>query len=257
MKPQRLDLVYTIAWETRWHVGSGFDSAAADRLIRRYGSEKGSRKGPPFVPGSQLKGVLRHQCERLALALGADAVDPHATSESQQRHLVQHFRPLGESELLVDRLFGSRYQGECLFVDNALPATEGTQFTSLRTRTALDRVTGTVLERHLFTTELAEGDNVVLQGHVRARHPPGVLTVFDEGVPYEYALLIAAMLSIDSLGGDKSAGLGRCRVSILGDQVMWNGQALSVDTVLSSFEEFADEDWAAWIREVRREGGQE
>ena len=107
MKPQRLDLCYDIVWQGRWHVGSGYQSAAADRLLQRLPD------GAPFVPGSQIKGVLRHQCERLALALGLEAVDPHDGSEEHNQRLVKHFKPLAKSELVVDRLFGSRYQGEC------------------------------------------------------------------------------------------------------------------------------------------------
>ena len=172
MKPQRLDLCYEITWRTAWHVGSGFDSATADRLVRRHWQRKDDNSpAPPFVPGSLIKGVLRHQCERLAMALGLDAVDPHATSESQQRQLVHHFRPLKDSDLLVDRLFGSRYQGGCLFVENAVPADETPRTTCLRTRTAMDRITGTILERHLFTTELSESAGPLLTGRIRARHP--------------------------------------------------------------------------------------
>ena len=55
MKPQRLDLCYHIVWRGRWHVGSGYQSAVADRLVQRL------LDGAPFVPGSQIKGVLRHQ----------------------------------------------------------------------------------------------------------------------------------------------------------------------------------------------------
>ena len=119
--PQRLDLMFRIEWEGTWHVGSGSGAVQADRLIRR----RGGRGGMPFVPGSQLKGVLRHQAERLAAALGREVVSPHATGRDQQEGLVRHFRPLNDSALLVDRLFGSRYQGECLFVDVALAPPRG------------------------------------------------------------------------------------------------------------------------------------
>lgn len=253
MKPQRMDLVYRIDWHTAWHVGSGFDSAVADRLVRRHWQRKDNNSpAPPFVPGSLIKGVLRHQCERLATALGMDAIDPHATSQSQQRQLVHHFRPLKDSPLLVDRLFGSRYQGECLFVENAVPASAERRITCLRTRTAMDRVTGTILERHLFTTELSESAGPVLTGRIRGRHPDGVLTSYEDGIPYEYALLIAGLLGIDALGGDKSSGLGRCEVSILHDQVCWNGQTTSIQEVLDGFETLGA-DWADWVQDLRGE----
>ena len=94
MKPQRLDLCYYIVWNGRWHVGSGYQTAVADRLLRRLPN------GFPFVPGSQIKGVLRHHCERLALALDLKAVDPHS-SEGHNQQLVKHFTPLAKSELVV------------------------------------------------------------------------------------------------------------------------------------------------------------
>ena len=246
MKPQRLDMIYLVAWKGRWHVGNGYQSAAADRLQRRWGGAGGA----PFVPGSQIKGVLRHQCERLALALDLEAVDPHAGVEDGDRSLIKHFRPLVESELLVDRLFGSRYQGECLFVTNAVPASPAPQgTTAVEARTAIDRVTGTVMEKHLFTTELAEGD-ITLRGEIRARHPAGVLTQDEDGFPYEYALLVAGLLSLDALGGDKSVGLGRCEVRVESESLRWNGQPVSLE---QSLECFREKEWAEMLNLLREE----
>lgn len=242
MKPQRLDLSYRIAWKGRWHVGSGYQSAAADRLLRRLPD------GRPFVPGSQIKGVLRHQCERLALALGLEAVDPHAVSDAQNQRLVSHFGPLAKSELVADRLFGSRYQGECLFVTNAAPVPSDVgNATSVQARTAIDRVTRTVMEQHLFTTELAPCD-LSVEGEIRARHPAGVLTQDGDGFPYEYALLVAAFLSLDALGGDKSVGLGRCEATV--ESLRWNGQPVSQDDALESLQE---EEWGEMLNIVRGE----
>lgn len=212
---QRLDVSYRIQWESNWHVGSGFRTAATDRVIQRLGRRRVKRR--VFVPGSQIKGVLRHQCERIALALGLEAVDPHATGPDQSQKLVQHFRPLASSRIMVDRLFGTRFQGECLFVSNALPEKEAELSPGLdsvvRTRTAIDRLTRTVREQRLFSTEMAD-PRVELAGTIRARHPQGVLTQDGDAFPYEYALLILALLSLDALGGDKSCGLGRCRVQL-------------------------------------------
>ena len=266
---QRLNVRYRITWEGGWHVGSGFRTTATDRLIQRIGGTSGQ----PFVPGSQIKGVLRHTCERLAQALGLKFVDPHATSGEQQRLLVKHFGPLRTNRLLVDRLFGTRFQGDCLFVDNATAeppdaphgpckghsASEQTKpnrtpATLVRTRTAMDRVTRTVKERHLFTTEIAD-QGITLVGRIRARHPAGVLTQYDNGFPYEYALLLVGLMSIDRLGGDKSSGLGRCRVEI--EQVLWNGSQMDIDECLSPLEdiaEFEPDELVQWLQDVRAEG---
>ena len=246
MKPQRLDLCYRIVWNGRWHVGSGYQSAVADRLLRRLPD------GSSFVPGSQIKGVLRHHCERLALALDLKAVDPHASSEEHDQQLVKHFTPLAKSKLMVDRLFGSRYQGECLFVKNSLPTSSHKKNTSsVQARTAIDRVTRTVMEKHLFTTELTEGD-IALQGTIRARHPADVLTQEDDGFPYEYSLLIAGLLSLDALGGDKSVGLGRCRIDFDEESLRWNDGDISKEDALQSFRELS-ELWGEWVNDLREE----
>lgn len=247
MQPQRLDLCYEIVWKGRWHVGSGYQSAVANRLLRRMGGIDGD----PFVPGSHIKGVLRHQCERLALALDLEAINPHAVAKDDEQCLVRHFTPLANSELIVDRLFGSRYQGECLFVTNAMlvPSGDEKEMTSIQTRTAMDRVTGTVMEQHLFTTELTEG-HINLQGEIRGRHPAGVLTQDSEGFPYEYSLLVAALLSLDTLGGDKSVGLGRCKVKLKKKLLCWNGAPIPQDCALQNFQE---EDWLTMLELLREE----
>lgn len=246
MEPQRLDLCYKIVWKGRWHVGSGYQSAVADRLLRRM--EGVNRE--PFIPGSQIKGLLRHQCERLALALGFEAINPHAITPEDEKALVTHFTPLTNSKLIVDRLFGSRYQGECLFITNAMPVSSDAENKAVvQTRTAMDRVTGTVMEQHLFTTELVEGE-INLRGQIRGRHPAGVLTQDEGGFPYEYALLVAGILSLETLGGDKSTGLGRCEIKLEGDKLCWNGDFINQNNALQSFQE---EDWPTMVELLREE----
>ena len=269
MNPQRLNLHYRIKWQGRWHVGNGYQSAAVDRLQRRarlpfqhesdmtynqsaeVGKPAQQRSLVPVVPGSQIKGVLRHHCERLAIALGLRVVDPHAGTEAGDRSLVANFRSLANSDLLIDRLFGSRYQGECLFVTNALPVPAALERhpPTVAVRTAIDRVTGTARDQHLFATELIE-QNVCLHGDIRARHPRSVLTQDEdgEGFPFEYALLVAGLLSLESLGGDRSMGLGRCEISLKPSSLRWNGKAISLDDALKSFEEV---EWADMLELLR------
>ena len=95
MNPQRLDLNYDIVWQGRWHVGSGYGSATADRLLQRMGGTNGD----PFVPGSQIKGVLRHHCERLALALDLEAINPHERYYGRQSEAGKAFHAVSEVDL--------------------------------------------------------------------------------------------------------------------------------------------------------------
>ena len=248
MKLQRLDLQYRIVWQGDWHVGSGYQSAAADRLVRLMPPDD-----TPFVPGSQIKGVLRHQCERLAGALKVKVVDPHAGNQENERRLVDNFVPLAKSNLAIDRLFGNRYQGECLSVTNALQD-KGEGPLTIRARTAMDRVTGTVKERHLFTTQLAS-PGLCLKGAIRARHVAGILTQDPDGAdfPFEYALLVTSLLSLEALGGDKSVGLGRCTIKLVPSTLRWNGEDIGLDEALQSFRE-EGEDWKEMmdlLREVK------
>jgi len=251
--PQRLDVALTITWEAGWHVGSGQGTARVDRLLRRRAcGPRGERA--PFLPGSQIKGVVRHQCERLAALLGGNVVSPHVVSREVDSGMLDEFRPLARSKLLIDRLFGSRFQGDCLFVEDAVPKEEGWRpAPRLHSRTSIDRVSGTARDRTLFVTEVAPAGGPELHSCVRARHPVGALTQDGDGFPFEYSLLLAGLLSLDMLGGDKSAGLGKCRITITGDTVRWNDKKnFPVEEALRSFADLR-EDWYAFLKDFRGE----
>lgn len=245
MIAQRLDVHFRIVWEGNWHAGSGEGDAALDRRVRR---RAGSRL--PMLPGSQFKGVLRHHCERLTALLGISVVSPHQLGRQPPAELLEQFRPLARSELLIDRLFGSRYQGDCLFVDDALPEEAATPWPSWgHARTAIDRLTRTARDRTLFVSEVVSGNGRALLGRLKARHPAGVLTPGENGFPHEYALLLAGLLGIENLGGDRSVGLGKCRIEIPGGVLRWNGNDLPLSTALTSL---AEPDWKEQL-ELHRE----
>lgn len=253
---QVLRIRYQIHWESPWHVGSGFGTVGIDRMLRFRVAAVGDLQSQtaqlrivPYVPGSQLKGVLRHQCERLIDACGLEVAPPHVLSSEPPTLVLENFRPARDSNLLIDRLFGSQYEGESVFVEDALPVRLTGNDWQVYGRTAVDRLVGTVRSGHLFFTQVAIKHLSPLEGRIIARHPPGTLTQDQAGFPYEYALLVAGLLSIDKLGGDKSAGFGACRVHIV--QLDWNettnydvGEALQI---------LSDPEWAEWVRLVRSE----
>ena len=164
---------------------------------------------------------------------------PHAL-EARPTDLLDHFQPLSRTELLIDRLFGSRFEGGCLFVNNAEPDNAAKWDTREHARTSIDRVTGTARDATLFVSELVTGARRSLHGRVQARHAAGVRTQLGDGFPYDYALLVAGLLTLDALGGDKSTGLGRCNVKLDNNQVQWNDKAIPLDEALKSF---AEDDW--------------
>ncbi|MDW8266681.1 MAG: RAMP superfamily CRISPR-associated protein [Gemmataceae bacterium] len=246
MTAQRLDVRFRIVWESHWHAGSGEGDAMFDRRVRRRAESR-----LPLLPGSQFKGVLRHHCERLAALLGNEVVSPHHVGRQPPAELLQQFGPLARSGLVIDRLFGSRYQGDCLFVDDALPEEVATHWPAWgHARTAIDRLTRTARDRTLFVSEVVSGQGRALVGQLKARHPAGVLTPDDRGFPHEYALLLAGLLAIESLGGDRSVGLGRCRIEIPTKAVRWNGTDFRLSEALRSL---AEPDWKVQL-ELDREG---
>jgi CRISPR/Cas system CSM-associated protein Csm3 (group 7 of RAMP superfamily) len=250
-QPQRLDVACTITWDSSWHVGSGQGTAEIDRLLRKRAcGPRGERA--PFVPGSQIKGVLRHHCERLLASLGGSVVSPHMVGRERPKEALDNFRPLAQSGLLIDRLFGSRFQGDCLFVKDAIAPAEVSQALMLHSRTAIDRVSGTARDHTLFVTEIAQAHGSPMRTSLQVRHPAGVLTQDGDGFPFEYALLLAGLLSLNALGGDKSTGLGQCRIAIDGDTVRWNSAPYPVDNALKCFKECpADGEWLLMVSMLR------
>jgi CRISPR/Cas system CSM-associated protein Csm3 (group 7 of RAMP superfamily) len=250
MKPQRLDVAFVLMLRGPWHVGSGLGSVAIDRLLRRR-ALPGTSERVPYVPGSQLKGILRHQCERLLATFSAPVLSPHFLSEQPTREYLAAFVPLQQSDYLIDRLFGSRYEGECLFVQDALPESNLQIPSYALNRTAMDRLTGTVRAGRLFTTELASGKAITLRSVLQARHVAGVLTPQDgddEGFPYEYSFLLAGLLSMDAIGGDKSTGCGWIQMQI--QEILWNGKKLPLETALAPLQ---DSDWLDMMELIRSE----
>ncbi len=193
---------------------------------------------------------LRHQCERFACALGLEATNPHVGIKEDNKKLVTHFKPLVESSLVVDRLFGSRYQGECLFVTNAEPvSSEEKQLLPFNLGQPWIALQG---QSWNSTCSQLNSRRVVrtFKGSIRARHPAGVLTQEGNGFPYEYALLLAALLSLDTLGGDKSVGLGRCEIRLKEETLCWNSQCISSDEAFQSFKD-EPEEWGSLLEMLR------
>ena len=69
--------------------------------------------------------------------------------------------------------------------------------------------------------------------------------------PYEYALLVAGLSSVDSFGGDKSSGMGQCSTQI--NEIRWNGRTITLGEALSCF---GEEDWKTMVHLIREESAQ-
>jgi CRISPR/Cas system CSM-associated protein Csm3 (group 7 of RAMP superfamily) len=199
------DTPYPIATtiDTALCLGAGGSSGSlADKSIVR------NAQGQLIIPGSHLKGRLRHECEKIACSLGwwvAESPDaqhlcvplPEAFSHPSQYQIIgypgdhcfisQIFGdPILPSRIIVNDLI-------CSYVPNTLPET-------IRPGVSINRARQTAEDQKLFFRETSPahvqlpftGDLILLKGCPTAALP----------------LLVTAFAHISALGGSKSAGLG-------------------------------------------------
>jgi len=216
----KLELTLEIAFNSRWHMGSGEGNIITDRLIQRDACNM------PCIPGSTLKGVIREACEKLSRTLGfPEPSDPHGIDLS----FPGAFAPLSRAPSPVDRLFGNRFEEGGIFFRNARPMDDLHNSFFPQTRVRMNRKLGTARDRHLFSTEY--GVAMKFETTVSAHHTN--LAVFEEvDPPYAYCLLVAAIGLVGRLGGDKSTGAGRIPDNIVITQMIYNDQTMDVDTYL-------------------------
>lgn len=209
--PERHDqlrLSYTLVFESSVHCGSGLPRLMIDRAVRR------DADGYLFVPGSTVKGALRDRCEQLARLFGLTARSPH----DEKAALDEYAAPD-----LPSRLFGSRLRpGELCFDDLSMRHEDKTFLrrslslslqTAARTQVSLSRRTGTATPGLLFSSEFGLAD-LCFEGEIFGHISD--LPIDDQAHSPTYALLLllAGLMSLDRLGGNKSTGIGRCRIEI-------------------------------------------
>ncbi len=218
----RLDLKIKVS--SRWHAGSGEGNLSTDRLIRRDSG------GSPFIPGSTLKGVIRQSCEKLSRTVRwPDPSDPHQLDLS----LGKTFVPFEDITSPVDRLFGTRYEPGGLFFRHAHLIENSPGSTLSRTRVARYRILNTARERRLFSTEYAVSD--ILFTKLDGWHRD--LAVFAKDYPpFAYCLLIAGILAVERIGGDKSTGSGWLEDPISIERGQYNDRELNIADVLELLE---------------------
>lgn len=219
----RLELL--ISFESKWHSGSGEGSMISDRLIRKDSRQR------PYIPGSTLKGVIRESCEKLSRTLNfPEPSDPH------QRDLTiqDTFMPLKELESPVDRIFGNNYEsGNLFFRDARLSDDPPYNFLSEQSRICKYRMLGTTKDHHLFSTQYAAP--LTFRTTIEGYHD-SVRCFQENDPPCDYCLLIAGIMNVNRLGGDKSTGSGKMCIGF--DSVEYNGKPLEPESVF----DFLDSD---------------
>ncbi|MEI8165884.1 MAG: RAMP superfamily CRISPR-associated protein [Chloroflexales bacterium] len=199
-----LRIALTITTLTPLSVGAGSSSGSrADKSVIRDGY------GRPIIPGSQLKGKVRHAAEALVQGLGMPS----------QSHFDDDASPTN----CIRQLFGSpQVRSPLRFAD--LTARLGDLFTpvqnrqmlsQLRPSVAISRRRGTAEDERLLLQEtvpqgLVFSADDAISGHLGADELPAV------------ALLWAALKFSPRWGGAKSRGLGWASIA---PQIFWNGQS--------------------------------
>lgn len=210
-QPQPLASIPLIAViDTALCVGAGGSSGSlADKPIIR------NAEGRLVIPASQLKGRLRHECEKLTRALHSDTCEsPDAKTMCPQRAgLLGNFqRPeydIGDRHLdgstryhcLICQIFGNpSLPSRVLFED--LICTEEPQNLPevLRPGVTINRRRRTAEEKKLYFLETSPA-NAKLEF-------AGTISLQSNAPSFAKALLLAGLHHIHALGGSKSTGLG-------------------------------------------------
>ncbi len=184
----------TVTFEGAFNIGAGSmgGSFASRPLLLDW-------RGLPFIPGSSLKGRLRHTCKQLAGGLDLETCgEPLAEAMCPNG-------PIADGYCSVCRLFGSIGRpSPLIFTDLLLVEPEfltrqtGPLPTSLRYGVGISRRRRVAEDNLLFDTEVfMPGGPVSCAGQIQGR-------VDDAGL----GLLVAGLENLLMLGNSKTAGLG-------------------------------------------------
>lgn len=206
---QPIDLTATV--ETALCVGAGGSSGSlADKPIVRNG------RGQLVIPASQLKGRLRHGCERLARALGwpvcqsprAENLCPQWADLSSDLSDLQIFeRPdyqvpnYPKHHCLICQIFGNPVLPSRLIAEDLVCEVEPALLPEvLRPGVTLSRQRGTAEDQKLYFLETSPPHADLMF--------KGTLFLPSDAPEEALPLLLSALYQIHALGGSKSVGLG-------------------------------------------------
>lgn len=202
-------LPLTAIIDTALCVGAGGSSGSlADKPIVR------TARGELLIPASQLKGRLRHECEKLFRGLHwsvCESPNPQTMCPQRAGLVADASRKFERGGYQVEgyegyhccacRIFGNPALPSRILFDDLICTTEPDNLPEvLRPGVTLNRRRRTAEDQKLFLLETSPA-NAQLQFKGEIHLLPGY-------PPYTKALLLAALQHIHALGGSKSGGLG-------------------------------------------------
>jgi len=202
-----MSLEIRVAFTSDWHIGTGAGGdEGADRAVVR------DRHGFPYVPAKSLTGVLRDAAETIATALG--------DGWPGWVELLFGSQPTEESGAVTRAPQPAAVSIRAAHVSPTLAATFTTaeqraRLTHVKASVSIDPTTGTARDRQLSFTEMARP--VSLYGSV-------TIDLDEPSRSTALALLVASCRYVESIGGKRRKGAGRCVVEISD-----NGQPVVVD----------------------------
>jgi CRISPR-associated RAMP protein (TIGR02581 family) len=195
--------------DTALCVGAGGSTGSlADKPIMRRAN------GKLLIPGSQLKGRLRHECEKLARGLGwpicesptSETMCPQLAGFSEQDKAKFNRSDYKIEEdhrhhCLICQIFGNPALASRVIVDDLICTQDPDNLPEvLRPGVTINRRRQTAEEKKLYFLETSPANlKLEFEGNL----------YFQPNCPdYAKALIVAALRHINALGGSKSAGLG-------------------------------------------------
>ncbi len=168
-------------------IGAGGSSGSlADKPIVRNAS------GTLIIPGSHLKGRLRHECEKLARGLRLPVSEsPNPGAMMQTPNCV------------ISKIFGNPQISSRLWVDDFICEAQREELPTevIRPGVTINRRRGTAEHEKLYYLETSPANQKLeFTGQIH-------LELVSE-IDYALPLLLAGLQHIKALGGSKSAGLG-------------------------------------------------
>jgi CRISPR/Cas system CSM-associated protein Csm3 (group 7 of RAMP superfamily) len=208
-------IALTAVIDTALCVGAGGSSGSlSDKPIIK------TADGHLVIPASQLKGRLRHECEKLTRALGwptcvspvattmcpqrvgFDAKEPQDNDHADRFHRVEYAVP-GDTRhhCLICQLFGNPALPARLQFSDLVCTTPPDDIPEvLRPGVSINRRRRTAEDQKLYFLETSPA-NAALEFQ-------GAIALEPDTPSYAKALILAGLRHIHALGGSKSAGLG-------------------------------------------------